>query len=367
MFESMNKRTLIVAGCSVAGLLILLIVVVFVVDAIKPHYVTYEEAEEKILLATKKYYEDNASSLPTEDGESNLSYSLLETGGYIKPLTEILQDGASCSANIIVTKYDDNFSYIPYLSCPGSYETKELFKVVLENNPTVSEGKGLYKMDNGYVFRGEVKNNFVSFNEELYRIISLENDNTIKIIQTKPTLLEGTSWDDRYNEDRNSTVGYNNYEVSRLKEKLNEISTTESYVTDLLKSKFVAKELCVGTRNSNDLAINSTSECAVMSKEKTLFGVISASEFARASLDENCKLITDVSCINYNFFTELRRNVWTLTASSGKSYRAYYLSTEGIKETNTSSVKRILFTTFISNRAFYKSGNGTETDPYIFR
>ena len=189
MFESIDKKKLIIIGCSIIGFIVIILLASFVISIVKPHYYSYEEVEEKIKSAVKSYYESNPTMVPVNDGEYTVQYSTLEEGKFIKPLNEILKDGDNCSVTITVSKSGDNISYLPYLTCPGSYETKELYKVIKENNPTVSEGSGLYENENGgYYFRGEVKNNYVTFGTidvndtdypYLWRILSIESDNTI--------------------------------------------------------------------------------------------------------------------------------------------------------------------------------------------
>lgn len=53
----------------------------------------------------------------------------------------------------------------------------------------VSSGDGLYKdtvTDGRYVFKGANPNNYIKFNDELWRIMSLEKDGSLKIIRTNP-------------------------------------------------------------------------------------------------------------------------------------------------------------------------------------
>ena len=149
MFESMDKKKLIILGSSLVGFIVVILLASWIISIVKPHYYTYEEVETKITAAVKSYYETNPTMIPTQDGEYSVQYSTLVEGEFIKPLNEILKDGDNCTVNIVVTKSGDNIAYLPYLTCPGSYETKELYKVVKENNPVVTYGTGLYENTNG--------------------------------------------------------------------------------------------------------------------------------------------------------------------------------------------------------------------------
>ncbi len=71
----------------------------------------------------------------------------------------------------------------------------------------VNNGDGLYidaYEENRYVYKGETPNNYIEFNNELWRIIAIEEDDTLKIIKDEvfgPMLYDGSSSDNRYNEN----------------------------------------------------------------------------------------------------------------------------------------------------------------------
>lgn len=378
MFESIDKKKLIIIGCSIIGFIVIILLASFVISIVKPHYYSYEEVEEKIKSAVKSYYESNPTMVPVNDGEYTVQYSTLEEGKFIKPLNEILKDGDNCSVTITVSKSGDNISYLPYLTCPGSYETKELYKVIKENNPTVSEGSGLYENENGgYYFRGEVKNNYVTFGTidvndtdypYLWRILSIESDNTIKLMATL-TDSDFHVWDDRYNEGKESDWGYNTFELSRAKETLKKLENNTNITNDLMKNTLVSKELCVGKRKVSDTTKDGSAECSIMSTDKYMFGLITPYEYMRASLDENCKTLDSESCSNYNFLYSRKNNTWTLTAEDNKDndFNVYYLYKYAFKSSRAALDKPFMPTAYLNSRTLFKSGNGTSDDPYVIR
>ena len=74
------------------------------------------------------------------------------------------------------------------------------------NQDVVNTGIGLYQdkyENNRYIFRGYNPNNFMMFNNELWRIVSLESDGTLKI--TKYFYLEERR---AYDNENNRTTGY---------------------------------------------------------------------------------------------------------------------------------------------------------------
>ncbi len=376
MLESMNKKTLIIIGSSIIGLIVCLLIVVWLISIIKPHYYSYEDFEVKVTEATKKYYKDNPTQLPASDGEYNMAYSTLVDNEYIKPLNEMLKDGDNCSVQILVTKYNDNYSYIPYLTCPGSYETKELYKVVLEQNPVVLDGTGLYSDGNsGYYFRGDVTNNYVQIGEYgeekrqqpyLWQIMGVESDGTIKIISAHTT-SERYTWDDRYNEKEESFDGYNDFEKSRIKDTLISLAGNDEILPEEFRNKLVAKELCIGKRKVNDTSKDGSVECATKTETKYLFGLITPYEFLRASLDSNCKVAESLSCLNYNYLSGYTTNSWSITSNANNTNKTFSFGGGVMDSFKSDREKKLYVTTYINKRAFFKSGTGTSDDPYIIR
>ena len=70
MLESMNKKTLVIIGSSIIGLIVFLLIVVWLISIIKPHYYTYEEFETKVSEAAKSYY-TSGGNMPENIGESS--------------------------------------------------------------------------------------------------------------------------------------------------------------------------------------------------------------------------------------------------------------------------------------------------------
>ena len=90
---------------------------------------------------------------------------------------------------------------------------EELSKSIKLTDNVVTSGDGLYKdsyEDNVYTYRGSNPNNYVSFNNELWRIVSINrSDNTMKII--KNTMLNQQQYDSvssRYNGSYCDSVNY---------------------------------------------------------------------------------------------------------------------------------------------------------------
>ncbi len=376
----MDSKKLIIIGSSVVGLIVLLLVVLWLVSIFGGKKFTYEQVEEKIIEAADKYYKDNPTMLPASDGEYTLSYQTLVDNNYIKPLSELLKDGANCSAEITVTAQNSSYSYIAFLNCPGNYETKELRNIL--TSTTVTSGEGLYNSNGTYYFKGENINNYIVLGISTIdkkeksitgRIISVESDGTIKVKLDNRT--ENTYvWDDRYNETRSSNDGYNVFEKSRIKDTLKSLETENAEVNDTLiinskiKSKLVKKQLCIGARTENDTSKDGSTECSELSVDSYLISLMTAYEYMRASLDENCKVLTDLSCANYNYLANSEYgSEWGLTPTNQNNYKVYSYTGTSMTLTKTANSKKLRFIVYLNKHTFYKSGTGSSTDPYIIK
>lgn len=61
-------------------------------------------------------------------------------------------------------------------------EAKTLSGLVLANNKIVNEGDGFHQIDAGYYFKGNVDNNYVWFANRLFRILKINEDESVKLV-----------------------------------------------------------------------------------------------------------------------------------------------------------------------------------------
>ena len=368
----MEKKSLIIMGGTLIGILVILLVVVWAITNLKPVKYTFEELETKIHEATVEYYHENPSALPLNDGTYNLDYSVLESNGYMKPLNEITESSQSCSAHVIILKEGTEYTYIPYLNCGTEYTTKELYKQVLYNNPVVTSGSGLYQTPQGeYYFRGKVDNNYVVFGSEkkgnettdiMWRIMSI-NNNTIKLRAVDS--VKSTKWDNRFNSTENSYDGYNDFDLSLFSDYLKDLKENKVILSESENAKLVSQQLCINTRTLQDTTKDGSTECAKLSIDYYYYSSILPYEFIRASLDPECTTMGNRSCSNYNYLAKLNQaDEWVITASPTANNLAYVFGGNLFKEEKTNN-SNSLYPVIVLNRfAFFKSGNGTEEDPY---
>ena len=370
----MNKKTVIIAGCSIIGVLIVLIVIVWLLTIFKTHYFTYEEVETKMVDATKAFYKSNPEILPVDDGKTVLPYSTLESNGFIKPLNELLKDGDTCSAEMNVIKSGDDYSYIPKLTCSDKYITRLLYEQILNDHSVITEGSGLYQAEDGtYYFKGKITNNYIALGttgsgknkkDILWQIMSIDPEGNIRIRSTE-RIGDKTEYDNRYNVDRETNTGYNDFEMSLLKDFLIALEKDDEFLTSDERSKLIKTNLCIGKRTQTDTTKDGSTECATKTVEAMMFSSLTPYEYMRASLDENCKSTMDKSCPNFNFLSyEGTLANWTLTGLAENSYQTYVFNGEDFVIYNARSRNYVYPVATVSSYTPYKSGNGTKETPY---
>lgn len=366
IFKNIDKKTMKIGIIGVSSLIGLILLVSVLVRLTEKIYYSYAEVEEKLVEAAKNYYEDNSGALPVnEKNTSTVTASTLVFGEYIKPLEDLLEEGGKCSGQVVVSKVGSNYEYTAFLDCGDAYESLELYNKVLQDNEVATEGIGLYKIGSDYVFRGEVENNYIMLKENLWRIVRVEENNNLVLLSEFRTPT--TSWDDRYNESTLGNFGINNYNVSRIKEFVEENYYGEELLTDAEKSKVVSVKWCLGQRLATDTGSADSVECKVMSEEESPIGMLTVGEYMQASIDPACKTLEDKTCTNYNYVNYYENTFWSITPTPKSTSYAYYITTSGVYDSKTNTLKQVRYVINLGTKSIYSSGSGTEEDPYKLR
>lgn len=361
------------------GIIVLVMIVILIILFIaslgnkKAQTYSYSEIESILEKAAKNYFKDHPDSLPQEeDYVVEIDSSNLVADGKMKDLSEYpTKDGTTCIGSVKVQLEDDEYLYNPILTCGDKYSSVLLSTKVLDKNKIVISGDGLYSRSGEYVFRGENVNNYVKIGKVLWRIVKITNDDEIVLI-SQDGLGYSTSWDDRYNEERQYDAGINNYSVSRIKDNLDKIykSTKDDLNEEVLsksdKAKFVPYNLCIGKKSSNSEDMNNAEECRQKLNDQK-FGLLTLSDYLYASVDPNCKSSETKSCKNYNYLA-IKDDWWLMTASSDNSYDAYLVKTSGVvKKEEAFNYAMARPVVHLNSNVLYKSGNGTLEKPYKVR
>lgn len=359
----MDKKKMIYILSAVMGVMIIFIVIIALVSSCSNKKLSYEKIETQLKTAATSYFNNN-SSLPNEEGNSvTVDASTLVSGGYMKELSEMVEEGVNCSAKVIVTKNGDNYLYSPILNCGDKYQTRKLSDVIMKDNPVTTTGAGLYQVNGMYVFKGEIVNNYVQLDSNLWRILDIDSDGYARLIYAGKNTEEVYVWDDRYNIDEDENVGINDYSVSRMKDTLIALDSSNQYLTKETKINLAYRTWCIGKRSTSNKEISNSEECATTVSGQ-LFGLPYVSDYVNASIDSNCNTIDDQSCSNYNYLLNSSLSSWTLTGSKEKSSKVYTVSRSRYSVTDASNDKPIRPTVYLSNNVIYADGDGSQSNPY---
>ena len=367
----MNEKMMKILGGVIAGFVIL-IIFLFLISSCSGGKYTYEKLEDKMLKVAKNYYEHNEKELPSQDKDQKVfTLKKMISDGYIDELEELFDDeDIKCDGSVTVSNNNGYYSYSPYLTCGKDYRTQYLYEKVIED-ALVENGVGLYETGDEYIMKGEVTNNYVKYKDKLFRIIRINDDNSIRLMEAEgiPSIV----WDDRYNEAAKFTNGINEYILnnqvsSRLKEALDNYYIDSKYAnvwTDELKGYIQTQTLCIGKRSKTDTTKDGSTECSVK-LENQLLGTLAVYEYLQASLDSSCTDTLDKNCRNYNWLGTISKTIWTVTGEAETSDHAYSI----YRKPNSIGCKTKYYVNAVFNltdKAVYVSGTGTEEDPYIFK
>ena len=346
--------------------LLIVIIIILIASCSKDRTYTYSELENKMVDLAKARYKNKKNDLPKNDKDMiEISLQSFIDNGNLKSTQEITTKKSVCTGNVKIINNNGYYLYIPYLDCGNDYKTTTIHDILTQDENIVTNGNGLYFINNEYIFKGDNVNNFISLNNTLYRILKINEDETIRIIDL--TKRNSIIWDNRYNVDKKSNIGINNFYYnnlnSRIKDTIESIYNNE--FTDSMKSFFVNSQICIGKRSINDNVFDNNIECSD-EIENYPFSLIKANEFYMASLDVNCTSYNSPSCSNYNYLTEIN-NTWTITADKDSSYKVYKISGNDLTLSNASSSSSVKIVTTLNKDLIVEKGTGTQTDPYVIK
>jgi hypothetical protein len=248
---------------------------------------------------------------------------------------------------------------MPYLECDG-YKTKTFYNEI-SSKLVESEEPGVHLIDNEYVYRGEVVNNYLKMGSNVWRIIKVTDDGYLKLIKEKKETAKYI-WDDRYNIVENKSIGINDFEKSRIKESLSELYN--QYETNSnIKKYAVPREVCIYNKSEADAAFISDTTCDAIGSKRYI-GFITPNDIVYGSIDPNCKKITDQSCYNYNYFSMFYSSSWSSVLVKGSTSKVYYYSLGSAAPTNANATKNLQLVIYISADNLIKDGDGSQQNPY---
>ena len=232
----------------------------------------------------------------------------------------------------------------------------------------VSSGDGLYADEyepGKYTYKGANPNNYITFNNETWRIISIGADNTIKIMRNE-------SIGNRAFDSGNS----NAWETSDIKSYLNE---TYLPTITINNDKIVSHTWSIGgvTDDNSDLSGQIVDENGTQS-QATSIGMITASEYLRANTNtEQCGNMSinntnNTTCLTTNWMYSIlpsEGSLWTILPEAGLSFSVFFVNGD------SSFAGRLIGNYAINNIGVFPvlyltsditlTGDGSSGNPYV--
>lgn len=334
----------------------------------------YKTQVQNIELAAKKWATDSYESLDKEFlNSSYVSIAMLQELGYLSKEKIYNPKNKEVMLGCIEVAYNMNdktygYTYDGYnVDCSikadkGYYYKKDnsggwvidstnqkesiySFLVGSDGSNIVVTGSGLYDMEDRYVFRGNVNNNYVKIGGALFRILSL--DKTTKTMKLISSSANGSSqWGTTTNNSFNASTLY----TTKLNESLYPSITNTNVKWN------------IGTIESTDeLNLNAVKAYEGKTKIVSEIGLISMSEYIEASINMECSNGDFSKCKEDNYLSI--PDSWTTTTTEDSV--VYIDSSKGISlESDLINAHHNIYRV-INVITMEKSGSGTELDPFI--
>ena len=213
--------------------------------------------------------------------------------------------------------------------------------------------------DNNYRYSGSNPNNYVKFNNELWRIIGVINGK-VKIIRNEAITTRTYTDNNKNDYVESSLYNYLNGEYlnNTLVDVADAIDNNYWYVPS---DKEIVNTLTANGVYSLELGENSNAYGAIYSK----VGLLYISDYAYAAAPGDwVKKVNEYNTANN--WLKNGTNMWTMVRDFNNIKNFFYIDTNGNvasgEITNTYSVRPVVV---LNNSNRYISGSGSETDPYI--
>lgn len=354
-----GNKTIAFYSLSAAAMILIILIIILLANLFSNKLSGYELLEKELMGASEKYYNDNKDLLPIDGNVSIVEASKLVDGKYMKSLSDLYKDD-TCDGRVNVSEANGEYLYTVQLNCTN-YTTKTLEKEILSN--LVTKNSGLYATNSKYIFKGEYVNNYIKFDNKIWRIIGIDSNGIKMYLDTEK--LDKYVWDDRYNLEKESDYGKNVFDTSRMKEYLNNLYATNEFVSAKSIKYLVAVNWCIGSV-APETDLSKIDLCQKRS-EKMYIGSFEVTDFANASLEPTCKKFDDTQCINYNYFTSINGTNWTLNSISENTYAVYTINMDGAQYYKAAKANTLRPVIYLNAQTTLKTGTGTQSDPYIVK
>lgn len=345
------------------GGIVIVIILLIIINACSNSSGSYDKIEQKMVNAAKSYYASHKKNLPKEEnGTVTVTISTLIESELLKEVKDPKNKEQTCEGFVQVKKVGDDYAYIPFLTCKGNYEPEYLVDKI-KNSKLDEYGNGVYEMGGEYVYRGDDVNNYITFNNQTWRIIKIDSDGDIELVYSPEKNNERFAWDTDYNSSVEKYYGVTtDYLHSDIRKTL--VEFYENNFSDESKVYIVPKSICVGKKTLASDA-NAIEECTV-TKSDEYVGLLRVSDYPRASLDSGCTRYDAPDCSNRNYFVGSGIDTWLLTSVSDNSYQVYLLD-NGIDYNRAYKLNKINPVIYITKDAIVNGGDGSASNEYVLK
>jgi hypothetical protein len=192
----------------------------------------------------------------------------------------------------------------------------------------VYEGSGLYNNETGYVYKGEVDNNYIVYNNLVWRILRINTDKSMVIIlEDSMTMLP---WNDK-------SVNYKDSDIHRY--------LNNEFLNNLDKSYLVKNSFC------EDSVENLTSISCEKKDSESYVSLLDISTFLNSIVDKESYLVDDWDSI-----------FWLNNYSSDK---VWHTNEVNISQSDANSFYGVRPVVKLKSTIPYVSGDGTKDNPYL--
>jgi len=334
----------------------------------------YKVQVQNIELAAKKWATDSSDELDNNYLNSSfVSIEMLQDLGYLSkdkinnPNTSEAMNGCvevayDAASKIYTYNYDDDNTGCLVTDNKGFYYTKTngtwnrdlsnqrqsiySYLVGEDGANIVVSGSGLYDMEDRYVFRGNVLNNYVKLDGAYFRILSL--DKTTKTMKLISMENSGSAvW--------GAQEGNTSFNVSTL------------YTQSVNKSLYptitnVNVNWNIGkVETTSELNLNAVRTYEGKTKIVSEIGLVSMSEYMEASTNIDCSNGVLASCASDNYLD--MADSWTTTTTNTSV--VYIDATKGLSyETDLTNAHHYIYRA-LNVITMEKHGTGSYSDPFI--
>ncbi len=213
-----------------------------------------------------------------------------------------------------------------------------------------------------YIYVGNNPNNYIYYSGRLWRIISVEPDGNLKLLDY--TFDESRSWD--LSTDKK-------WDISSLKNYLNNDYLTKiADKTKMISGKWIYTLVSKTESLSGKVSINEfTAQEKGQEKTSSLYaqvGLLSIGDYIKATTNNSCRneMIGTEGCISWLS----QYPGWTINIDKdlvNRSYAFYFNNSSSIAEQSTMEVNDFYPVIFIDRNSMYLKGEGTIDDYYALK